>query len=350
MSGRFSCACTRRSGFTLVELMVVLAIIVILVAMLMPFMDGIRERGYVTLCQNNLQKIGQAMAISGSRAGGRKPTDATWLLASTSYGSQDILICPKGSYRGGGTGVTVSGAIEVVPAPKSAALGDYESSTTVRMWQEREAYFLPVSVNVNCINPGVYDTNFSTVAGAIPAGTMVDCYFLHFDPAGSQASYIRDQKITFSEDILGILWNVSTLDPTDTVLGSPSTAGYETGVGARGFENGQEHVTFDTDKRTFIIREWYSTSPGEEVRILTTPGGRASYGVNAKVDNVTSGPEQIYIVEYQRNMVEIDYPGWQAYSAPRHFGKSNALFWDGSVKLLTPEEYNPKTGPWRPKR
>jgi len=47
----------RRGGFTLVELLVVIAIVIILVSMLFPFLDGIRERGYVSLCQNNLEKI-----------------------------------------------------------------------------------------------------------------------------------------------------------------------------------------------------------------------------------------------------------------------------------------------------
>jgi len=147
---------------------------------------------------------------------------------------------------------------------------------------------------------------------------------------------------------LGIQCVVAQLDATDPILGSPSTAAYETGVGARGFENGQEFVTLSSDKKTFTIDTWYSTSPGEEVRILTRPGGRASYGINSKVDSVTPRSDQIYIIEYERNTVDIDFASWRSYIAKRHFGRSNALFVDGSVKLLTPEEFEPATGPWRP--
>ena len=343
----------RRGGYTLVEVMVVITIIIILVGVLLPFMDGIRERGYVTLCQNNLEKISQAMAVASSKTGGRMPTDQSWILSSTTYGSKEILVCPKGTYKGGGSSVDFSKAtsVEVISPPASASLGSLEDSSKVRMWQERSSFVLPVSVRVNAIPSGTatsYSTNYASVVGTIPAGTTVDCYFLHFDPVGSQSASVTNQAITFSGDIIGVLWNVSTLDATDQVLGSPSTAGYETGVGARGYENGQEFVTIGADKRTFTINTWYSTSPGEETRILTVPGGVASYGMNVMVgDTLAAKREQIYIVEYDRDMVNINDPTWVNYIAKRHYGKSNALFVDGSVKLLTPEQFDTRPGLWR---
>ena len=45
----FCRACYGRGGFTLAEMMVVVSIIIILVAMLVPFLGGVRERGYVAL-------------------------------------------------------------------------------------------------------------------------------------------------------------------------------------------------------------------------------------------------------------------------------------------------------------
>ena len=336
--------------------MVVVAIIIILVSMLMPFLDGIRERTYVAICQNNLEKICQAMAVASSNNGGRMPTDQSWILTATTNGSKEILVCPKGTYKGGGSSVDFSKApsIEVIAPPASAALGALENSTKIRMWQERSSYVLPVSVSVNAMPSGTtttYTTNFSSVGGSIPAGTTVDCYFLHFDPVGSHSASVTNQTITFSGDIIGVLWNVSTLDATDQVLGSPSTAGYETGVGARGYENGAEIVTIGADKRTFTVNTFVSTSPGEETRILTVPGGVASYGMNMLVGaSAAAKSEQIYIVEYDRDMVNINDPTWVNYIAKRHFGKSNALFMDGSVRLLTPEQYDTRPGLWQPAR
>ena len=327
--------------------MVVVFIIILLVAMLVPFLGGVRERGYVTLCQNNLEKISQAMAVSSSNAGGRLPTGPSWVVAAKTYGSKEILICPKGFYRGGGGSVELTGEVKLIPAPPSAVFNDLEDNKIVWMFQEREGYDLPSSVRVDISQPGRYDNNYSSTSSILGAGTVVDCYFLHYDSIGSQGASTGGQIITFTDEILGIIVTTNALNLTDVVLGNPGTI-YETGRGARGFENNAERVTFSADRRSFIIHNFSISFPGEEVRILTRPGGQASYGINEKVGHSRPNPRQIYIVEYERSQVNIDSPNWEAYAAPRHYGKSNALLVDGSVHLLSPEQFDPKTGEWWP--
>lgn len=51
---------SRRGGFTLVEILVVLVIIAILVAILLPVFRSAQERGYQANCASNLQQIGIA--------------------------------------------------------------------------------------------------------------------------------------------------------------------------------------------------------------------------------------------------------------------------------------------------
>jgi len=74
----------RRPGFTLIEMLVVIAIIAVLAAILFPVFSRVRENGRKTKCLANLQQISKAMDLYCSDYGG---FIVNWCVSHPSAGS-----------------------------------------------------------------------------------------------------------------------------------------------------------------------------------------------------------------------------------------------------------------------
>lgn len=64
---------SRHRAFTIIELLVVLAIITILLGILLPAVERVRHRGYISACAANLHSIGQAMTMYANQNRGNYP-------------------------------------------------------------------------------------------------------------------------------------------------------------------------------------------------------------------------------------------------------------------------------------
>jgi len=71
-----------RRGFTLIEMLVVLAIIATLAALLLPALASAREQGRRTACLNNLDQIGKGLSIYTINSNGYMPSYAGYGLPS----------------------------------------------------------------------------------------------------------------------------------------------------------------------------------------------------------------------------------------------------------------------------
>jgi prepilin-type processing-associated H-X9-DG protein len=316
-----------------------------------PLVHHAYEVAYDAQCKVHLSQLHRVLRMDEQAC---LPGARQWTSVVRAAGCAELLVCPKGSGEASdGEGVSVAGNVVQIDPPASCVFNDLESNTLIRLFAERESFRLPTSVAVDITAPGYYERDYDRSAGTIPAGTVVDSYFLFFDPVGSGPAE-SSGAITMGGDVLGFIVLTDSHDRVDAVLGAPGTR-YPTGQRSRGFESGAERVTFEEDRLTFTINRFHSTFPGENVRILTVPGGGpASYGMNDLVPPAGGPARQVLLLDYTRTIVEPmgqdGDEGFRELLPMRHFGRSNVLFVDGHVEDLAPEELVPSENArlWEP--
>ena len=93
-----------KHGFTLIEILVVLAIILLLAGLLFPVFSSARENARTTACASNLKQIGQAMTLYLQDNGQRyplstQPPGCTWVDSIYPYiKSTQVFSCPSAQY------------------------------------------------------------------------------------------------------------------------------------------------------------------------------------------------------------------------------------------------------------
>jgi len=76
------------------------------------------------------------------------------------------------------------------------------------------------------------------------------------------------------------------------------------------------------------------------------PMGRTSYGMSLYAQAIPHGLRKVLALDYRDQVVEVGPDaqigaGWDNLGAPRHLGKCNVLFGDGSVEAIEPDTIDP---------
>lgn len=123
----------RREAFTLVELLVVVAIIAVLAGLLLPALSQARSRAIAVRCTSQLRQLGMGCALYVDENNDRLPQSAhqhaSWISRLARYGLTNVYRCPADTNRARITGYAINDFL--TPSPYGDRLADFSRLTAI---------------------------------------------------------------------------------------------------------------------------------------------------------------------------------------------------------------------------
>ena len=317
----------RVRAFTLVELLVVIAVLGLLVALLAPSLSLAFSVARDAVCKNHLSGLGQAMHGSAGSIDSRSPYGLPiaggWVEAAVGFGSKDLLVCPEDE--------VTPGFSQSMDSLKNYYILQKGHDGT---WRISNVGAL-LMMNDGVVEDGqVVADGFVRTPPAEPtahtAGHPCYCGIPVRRPNQRLICICAEGRvlITFSggkvtmESIIGCMSGAGTTASDHYLMKGNAT-------------NGARSLQDDT----LILRLGGKTCTTVDPRSpYSFHTERSSYGMSSLVAGRVVGSKQIMIMDANLPEVVVGEPGWMDHVRDRHFGKVNYVTTGGSVHSITKAE------------
>ncbi|MBE3124021.1 MAG: prepilin-type N-terminal cleavage/methylation domain-containing protein [Planctomycetes bacterium] len=379
---------SRASAFSLIELLVVVAIMAILVTMLVPVISGAYEAALLTKCRSNLACVWKATGMwRADQNGAMFPTGTSWNGVLMPYLEQkaEVFKCPvMDAIGGGGTGScsgtpgssgtgsdpgNPSGSGSTAPQNTGCTIAfDVFNSHTVfdsttYLWTVGvDSPWCKVSGSGDTFHYTIEDQGWKNVADDYKD---IDVSVTYKDGRPTKLTIIQgkggSQGYRFNLLINGELV-VKNIDDfrgkSVTLIGVEEDEGVAGGSsspsspGADGFVFRYRYVptNYGLNKGAYDTVVMEVTNPDAKlIYVLDYPKALANIGENVSVSDGVDDWD-LYFFDNPETWVGWTKLGsaadWRIYQANRHGGQANVLFCDGHVETRGPEDLSESNLIW----